>query len=243
MLELMRACYDWDWAPEKETSVSQAPWRRTGRCLTKTPGRGNNIKTILRHPDIWLIYCQRDPRDIISSRHGLAPDKYWANLAQWRVMRRRARKATGHPRLLVVRYEQLVRSPDTVQEEINARIGWLCQTGLFSQYQKAANPSQQSIEAMRGLRPIEASGIGRWKQNLPRLAGQLKIHGDITRELIEDGYETDDRWLSLLHDVPADLSPGYWPDKLSMAQKWHRHRLNALNIARLLSKQLLQKIW
>lgn len=241
MLELMRTCYDWDWAPEKETSVAAAPLRRTGRCLTKTPGRGNHIRSILLNPNIWLIYCQRDPRDIVCSRHGLAPDKYWANLAQWRQLRRRALANRHHPRLIIVQYEQLVRSPNQIQQQINARISWLRQTATFSQYQKTAKPSQQSLEAMRGLRPIETSGIGRWKQNLPRLAGQLQIHGDITGELIEDGYETNNAWLKALEAVTPDLSPGYWSEKPTIRQYWRRKRIISQDIAHLVGKHIVQK--
>lgn len=242
MLELMRTCYDWDWAPEKETNVLQAPLRRTGRCLTKTPGRGNHVKTLLRHPAMWLIYCQRDPRDIISSRHGLAPDKYWANLAQWRQLRQRVSPNRNHPRLISVRYEDLVTAPDKIQSQINENIGWLCQSANFSNYQKAAKPSQQSIEAMRGLRPVETTGIGRWKQNLPRVAGQLQIHGDITRELIEDGYEDNADWLKTLDNIKPDTSPGYWPDELTLKQKWRRKKAISLDIARLTASRIIQKI-
>src|SRR5712664_1119421 len=54
---------------------------------------------------------------------------------------------------------------------------------------------RESQQALGGLRPPDAASIGRWRAHKERLAGQLRIHGPITRELIELGYERDDAWL------------------------------------------------
>lgn len=225
LLEMMRSCYRWDWAPENETTVLAAPADRAGHCLTKNPGVGSHVRSILRDPRIWLVYCQRDPRDIVCSQHGLAPGRYWANLRQWRQIRRRVRRAAGHPRLLTVRYEDLVRDPDAVQRMMAERIPWLEQTGRFSQFHAAARPGTQSLTAMRGLRPADAESIGRWRDHLPRLAGQIIQHGSIADELMEDGYETDDAWTSMVSAVVPDLSPGVWPDRhglMTWARQWTR---------------------
>ncbi len=79
----------------------------------------------------------------------------------------------------------------------------------FSRYHEVAKPSDDSIDALRGIRPIAPVGIGNFRKHLPRVAGQLELHGDITKDLIEFGYESDDQWLSLLQDVESDLSPSH----------------------------------
>jgi len=75
-----------------------------------------------------------------------------------------------------------------------------------------ASPAAESLKALGGLRPIDAESIGRWRQHLPRLAGQLSVHGPITRDLIEFGYEPDDGWLAELEAIEPDLSPSHWPE-------------------------------
>ena len=242
LLELLRTCYDWDWVPEIETRVVDAPLRRTGLCLTKNPGRGNHVKTILQNRNMWLLYCQRDPRDIICRRHGLAPDKYWANLAQWRSARRELNRIRNHPHLIIINYEQLVTRPDEIQNQINHQIDWLVQTALFSEFQKTASPSSQSLKAMRGLRPIDEAGIGRWCNNLPRVVGQIELHGDITDELIRDGYETDATWLQILDGVTPDLSAGYWPDKTGLSVKLRSRAFIYRDVLKLFIKQVYQKM-
>ena len=233
LVELMRTCYEWDWAPEIETSLLESVKHRTGRRLTKTPGRGNHVRTILRDPRVWLVYCQRDPRDIVCSRHGLAPDLYWANLRQWRNMRNKIVKLSNHPRLIVVRYEDLVRNPDEIQRTLGEQIPWLGQTARFSDCHTVAAPSLQSLEAMGGLRPVDTAGIGRWRRRLPRVAGQVLQHGSIARELIEDGYEKDEAWMGEVARVVPDLSPGYWPEHVPLCRRIKRTMTAGFDIVRL----------
>lgn len=218
LMELMRSCFVWDWAPETETSMLVPSQHLSGRCLTKKPAGGNYARCFLRDPHKWLIYCQRDPRDIVCSRHGMAPDLYWANLRQWRNLRCKITKLSANPKLIVIRYEELVRNPNKVQQDLCEQIPWLQQTALFTDYQKLSNPSLQSLRAMRGVRRIKTLSIGRWHQHLPRLAGQLLQHGPITKELIEDGYEKDEAWIKELADIEPDLSPSKFPDHHTLCQ-------------------------
>jgi hypothetical protein len=47
---------------------------------------------------------------------------------------------------------------------------------------------------------------------LPRIAGQIALHGSIAEDLVEFGYETDDRWLAELEGIEPDTSPSHWPE-------------------------------
>ncbi len=205
LMELMRSCFVWDWAPETETSMLVPSQHLSGRCLTKKPDAGNYAQCFLRDPHKWLIYCQRDPRDIVCSIHARAPELYWANLRQWRYMRRKISRLQANPRLIVVRYEELVKDPNKMQKFLAEQIPWLKQKVLFSDYQNISKPSLQSQRAMHGVRRIDTLSVGLWRQHLPRLAGQLLQHGPITKELIKDGYEKDEAWIKELADIEPDL--------------------------------------
>jgi hypothetical protein len=124
------------------------------------------------------------------------------------------RRLAKHRRFLLIRYEDLVRDPDRIQALLAARMRFLRPTARFSEFHHIASPSAKSLAALGGLRSIDTAGIGRWRRHLPRIAGQLVIHGPITRDLIEFGYEADDRWLHLLDGVEPDLTPSFWPETI-----------------------------
>lgn len=241
LMELMRSCFVWDWAPETETTMLVLSRHQSGRCLTKKPLEGNYARCFLRDPHKWLIYCQRDPRDIVCSRHGKVPDRYWANLRMWRNLRCKIAKLSANPRLIVVRYEELVRNPNKMQQTLCEQIPWLKQTALFADYQKHSNPSSQSLRAMRGARRVNTLSIGRWHQHLPRLAGQILQHGPITKELIEDGYEKDEAWIKELADIEPDLSPSRWPDHLSLRQSIKNKRKEGTVLVKYVLCPLIEK--
>jgi len=85
----------------------------------------------------------------------------------------------------------------------------------FSRYHEVVTPSDASQDALKGVRPITPSSVGRWRNHLPRVAGQLKRHGSITNDLIEFGYESDNSWLSELDGVELDLSESALPESFS----------------------------
>ena len=118
LMELMRSCYEWDWAPENETPVAGAVEQRSGRSLSKSPTGGIDLRAFLLHPESWLLFCQRDPRDVVCSRHKNKPEVYWSNLMMWKWMYRNQIRLQGHPRVMIIRYESLVEKPDRIQREI-----------------------------------------------------------------------------------------------------------------------------
>lgn len=187
-----------------------------GTVCTKNPQDHQLVDALInRDPGQWFISMDRDPRDIISSRHGGRPDVYWANLRQWRQWLDNTRPYRDHPRLIEVHYEALVRNPDAIQQTLIRHMPFLEKTGDFSRYHEIARPSGQSETAMGPLRPVSDASVGKWSENLPRVAGQIQIHGPISDELVALGYEPDDQWLRLLDDVNPDTSPGHWPEHFS----------------------------
>ena len=215
MLELMSIGFKFTAVAKYEVSLLEWPPNAptTGAICTKNPQDHRLVDSLIdRDRGQWFISMVRDPRDIVCSRHGLRPKVFWANLRQWRAWLDNTRAYREHPRLLEVRYEDLVRQPDDVQGRIADRMPFLPHAVPFSRFHEFATPSRQSLEAIRDVRPINDASVGRWRDNLARVAGQIKIHGPIADELIDLGYEADDSWMSRLQGIEPDTSPGHWPE-------------------------------
>jgi hypothetical protein len=110
------------------------------------------------------------------------------------------------------------------------KMSFLVKRDKFSNFHELAHPSGQSLDALGGIRPISPSRIGNWHNHLPRVAGQLQIHGSITQDLIEYGYEKNDTWEKELEGIEPDLSPSHWPEHLSKAEMRLRTRGKYLGI-------------
>jgi hypothetical protein len=169
----------------------------------------------------------RDPRDVIVSRHGKDKSVYYSNIRLWRQMHHYAKQMSGHERFLEIRYEDFVRNPDATQQTIAAKFPWLEKVHSFSEYHEYAQVSEKSITAMHSVRPIAPTSVGVWTQHPGRIKGQQMVHGSLTPELIECGYESTGDWEQVLESVEADLSKSLYPEKLYF---WSRisQRINAM---------------
>lgn len=212
MTEMMIACFDIDLFNEHENTVLKKPRHTAKVYLTKNPAELRKANIMLHvMSDLYVIFMLRDPRDAIVSKHNNDPDRYWGNLRFWKrfVNMNCIARLQKHPRFIMVRYEDLVTEPDCVQCILMERMPFLAKTADFSEYHKISCPSEKSVTALNGVRAPSTESIGKWKQHLPRVAGQLARHGPITEELITFGYEKDDKWLRCLAGIEPDMSPGY----------------------------------
>ena len=218
MAEMMIACFEIDQHADHEASIYTQPPCESDVFLTKHPGEILLVRPMLKLiSKLYVIYMVRDPRDTISSKHRKAPDKYWATLRYWKKFTPIGRKLADHPRFITVRYEDLVNNPDEVQAALLKKMPFLKKKGPFSRYHELATPSEGSVAALQGVRPVSSSSIGNWRKHLPRVASQLQVHGaeGIAQDLIEYGYESDDAWLQELEGVTPDTSASYWPEHFS----------------------------
>ncbi len=230
--EIMIACFEIDLHTEHETSIFSPPSRRADIFLTKRPRDILVAGPILRTmPSLHVIYMIRDPRDMVVSRHRKDPERYWSSLRYWKKyidygerLRDHPRwkkyidygeRLRDHPRFITLRYEDLVREPDVIQELLMERMPFLEKRTEFSQYHNIARPSEDSVKALRGVRAISAGSIGNWRSHLPRVAGQVQVHGSISEDLIRFGYEEDESWLGELEGVEPDLNESHWPEHFS----------------------------
>ena len=169
---------------------------------------------IKEDPELYVIYVMRDPRDVIVSRHGKNKSIYYSNIRLWRQMHAYAKQMAGHERFLEVRYEDFVRDPDSTQQMIAEKFPWLEKTHNFSKYHEYAQISEKSITAMHSVRPIAPTSVGVWTQHPGRIKGQQMIHGSLSPELIECGYESSADWEQVLNGVEPDFSKSLYPEKL-----------------------------
>ncbi|MFN3890548.1 MAG: hypothetical protein ACK4MV_09130 [Beijerinckiaceae bacterium] len=167
----------------------------SGVCLTKRPEDIFYMRPrFMVDPRVHVICLVRDPRDSIVSKHGLRPDGYYANLGIWKRARRIAMSLEKHPRFLVVKYEDLVRDADSVQDKIAQWAPFLKRKAAFSSFGSDETVSDSYLVALNGVRPISSSSIGNWRKNAARVAQQIATWGDMDEDLRAYDYERDDRW-------------------------------------------------
>ncbi len=216
LAEAMIACFEIDLYAQHEAHIWSWPSRYANIFLTKAPIDIIFVEQVLRvMPNLHVIYMLRDPRDMIVSTHGNAPDRYWASLTYWKTYTPYGRRLQAHPRFITVRYEDLVTAPNEIQSYLMKRMPFLVRRELFSRYHELSRPSSASMKALGSLRPISSSSIGNWRRHRTRVAGQLKKHGSITQDLIAYGYERDDSWERELEGIEPDLGESYRPEYFS----------------------------
>jgi hypothetical protein len=215
LAECMIACFEIDAFEAHEAPLSRHR-KNVDIYLTKNPVDLNIVgPRLLVDQHLHVLAMLRDPRDVIASKHAHAPDRYWAPLRFWRRHVQIIRRLKWHRRFVLIRYEELVQKPDSVQKMLMCKMPFLKQKARFSEFHNYARPSPKSVRALGSLRPIDGDSIGNWRNHLARVAGQIRIHGPISRDLIAFGYENDESWLTMLHDVLPDLSPSQFPEQLN----------------------------
>jgi hypothetical protein len=213
MAALMSSCFQIDHCIDQEERIFVRPPAEGNIFLTKCPKDILVVGPLLSvNPDLYVVYMLRDPRDIICSKHGKDPNRYWAGLRYWKTYTAYARKLQPHRRFITVRYEDLVSDPDSIQDELMQRMPFLVKKAPFSAYHHIAQPSSNYLDALGGVRPIAPVSRGNWRNHLPRVAGQLQLHGSIAPDLVEYGYEKDDAWLKELEGVTPDVGASHWPE-------------------------------
>lgn len=232
LAECMIGCFEIDAYETHEASLGRHK-RNAKIYLTKNPVDLHLVgPRLLVDRHFHVVAMLRDPRDVIVSKHNLDPNQYWAPLRFWKRHTQVIRRLKHHSRFILVRYETLVQAPDAVQDYLMSRMPFLKRKAHFSEFHQFARPSAKAVRAMGSLRPMDASTIGNWRNHLPRVAGQISIHGPICQALIEFGYEQNDHWLVELEGVSPDLSPSHWPEEAApkIWRFWYRKYIEAAKI-------------
>jgi len=224
--EAMITCFRFDRHYDHEQRFNLVRGQAGETVISKRPKDTLYMPDVMDDPELYVVYVLRDPRDVIVSRHGKDGQMYYSNIRLWRELHDRARLMFGHPRFVLVRYEDFVADPDATQRELLLKFPWLEQVHPFSRYHEHAQVSAKSALAMHEVRPIAPTSVGVWRKHPGRIKGQQLVHGSLTPDLVDCGYETSADWERVLDEVEPDFSRSRYPEKVPAALRWTR-RLDA----------------
>lgn len=97
-----------------------------------------------------------------------------------------------------VKYEELVQAPNVVQQEIARKLGFEMK-GRFSDFHRHNLP-ERYVHPLNGVRPVEKSRIGNWKNHPERIKQQFTECPELFDWLIYFGYEKDGSWYERLYE-------------------------------------------
>lgn len=224
MMELMVSCFENDGHCEHEMSIYTPPPKNSKCYFSKKPTDIRYIKKIfLNDPDLYIICLFRDPRSVISSIHKSKQGMYFCNYNEWQECQVAAEKLKLHDRFLLIQYESLTENPNAIQEVIKSKFNFLNKKHDFTEYSEVAHPSEKSMNALSGVRPIDTSRQTGWKQHLPRIKSQYEKHPELADDLIRLGYEKDRAWLHDLESVESKEFPCRNPERNFPLKKWETH--------------------
>ena len=213
--EVLVTCFSFDKHYDHEIRFHLVEAEDGQTLLTKRPKDTMYMPTVIDDDaEIYVIYLLRDPRDVICSRHGKDKSIYYSNSRLWRQMHGYSQQMAGHERYLEIRYEDFVRDPDATQQLIAEKFPWLEKTHNFSEYHEYAQISEKSITAMHSVRPIAPTSVGVWTKSPGRIKAQQMIHGSLSPDLIECGYESTADWEQVLEGAEPDFTRSLYPEKL-----------------------------
>jgi hypothetical protein len=149
--------------------------------INKTPGLLNHLEGLARlYPEAKCIHIIRDGRDVAVSNLGQkwGPSNVHEAARRWKSLMREGRKALDKKKLtfIEIRYENLIRSPETSLQEIFA----------FLNLQGAPGEILARIK-------VHDRSIGAWRTGFTAKDRTIfaRAAGDL---LIDLGYETNDSW-------------------------------------------------
>lgn len=172
LTEAMRTCFQIDCSSDHEAPIAKSD-SSFGNCaiiLTKEPTLSYGLDRLLDlNKNLKIIVVYRDPRDMICSFHGRVEGIYYCNLDYWFYFVKQYERLSEKKNILFLKYEDFVTNPNAVQDQINDFVPQLKKKFNFSEYHLHTKPNEDSLYALKSVRPIGSSSIGLWKNHLPRL--------------------------------------------------------------------------
>ena len=229
LLSLMLSCFEIDGGVTTERRLWRTPPKDKKVVCTKFPDETDFATRMLGwDPDLHVIFILRDPRDVVVSKSHINPDRYLINLRVWKDNLAAARPWFGHRRFHVVHYADLAEYPDRVQAELASDMPFLRQRRKFSRFVECADEETWLKNMHMELRPITSERVGHWRQHRDRVKGQLVIHGGISNELLQMGFELDDAWLSQLDGVRPNVRASAAIERADLGRRVTRRWRNTL---------------
>jgi len=116
-----------------------------------------------------FLHIVRDGRDVVTSRHPNAPNQYFVPPERWIEDVSHGHRVESHPRVMTIRYEDLVADHVSVMEEVCTFVGESFEEKAFRAYPDTSQ-FQESSAWFGTAREVNASSVGRWKKDEHRAA-------------------------------------------------------------------------
>ena len=196
MNELMR-CYSDTFVMNREELALRFPYLlvKEKYIVTKHPLDFSNLDEIIdTFDEPFIIFLQRDPRDVIVSRHYTNKDRYLVNFPLWKKAIN-AFDGLDYENKILVRYEKLIENPYNIQLKIADRLK-VRVSAEFGDFYMKTDKKHQDIKSLGGIRPIDPNNRGKHmqEQHRDRIREQLKRFPELSDYLIKYGYEKDREW-------------------------------------------------
>lgn len=150
-----------------------------------------------RFPKARFVHMVRDPRAVAASFAKVQAQfgrRYVADVCrQWRdaiKAHRQHAELLGSSRYKVVRYEELVRDPETVLRDLCAflSLDYLPEMLRFHERSESGFHARQAAHMRNTLKPVFSSSVEQWRSSMP--PGQIGvIEHLLRREMVLMGYD------------------------------------------------------
>lgn len=176
-------------------------WRNHSVIVSKKPDDLFAIHRIRnfyegRKARVHVIVMVRDPRDVMTSRHVVTgPTVYFEDIGKWRLRHDYIRHYRNDPKILMIRYEDLVTDTPAVRARVEAFTGIKSERSFVDFHNGSFD--KFDTRALNGVRPVDRSTVGRWRDpsHRDRIEQILKEIPDFCDILVEMGYEPDASWV------------------------------------------------
>ena len=112
-------------------------------------------------PGARFIHIVRDGRDVVTSRHRRAPDRYWVSPHRWVMDVEAGRALEEHQQVTTVRYEDLMCDLEDQLRRLCAFLDLPFDDRMLGYPETALVPHSEGW--VPRLRPISEDSVGRWR--------------------------------------------------------------------------------
>jgi len=163
--------------------------RSVTRWCEKTPKNVREIDKIINYfnDDILLIHIIRDGRDVMLSRHPVDPNQYWISPERWINDVKAGLKYKDHPKMLTIKYEDLILNYRDKILEICNFISEECTDEMYNWFKHTNITRNKAWNA--SVQQLHYKSIGKWKnkENEQRVE-EIMSNGAVVALLIEFNY-------------------------------------------------------
>lgn len=154
---------------------------------------------------VQFILLHRDPRGVLTSRHFSRPTEYYLSAEEWRHYHNHWNWHRNDADVLSISYEDLIRSPDSVEQRVLDFTGWQARWRFRNFVQHV--PRGFDGRALNELRELDPSRLTAWQeiQHRQRLLQLLSELPELPELLVSMGFETTHDWLRCLQ---TEAHPG-----------------------------------